>query len=756
MWLCVFGALLLPHRSTATPLPVHFTTSVTPSPARAGEIVTATVRVAIDPGWHVYSCDPPATGGPSASEVVSLSGLQPAGPTIEDAPIRAHDPNFDLDVAYHEKSATFSRQFRMTSPQPSPLKGEGGGTAPVGIVFHYQTCNDKICLPPTDTTLPASMTVEPGAVRPEYAKATLVAASTAVPLSQPGKGGPSLAVFLLWAIGAGLLALLTPCVFPLIPITLTTFVKQSDGDRGKLARLAVGYSAGIVVLYLVVGGVATATLGASGAQILASNPWVNLFLFALFVVFALSFFETITLQLPAALSGLQSTARGKTGLTGLMLMGIAAVLGSFTCTAPFVGTLLVSAAAGDRLRPLLGMVVFALAFCTPFLLCAAFPSFIGKIPRGGVWLARVKATLGFVELIAALKFLSNADLVWQWRILTQPVMLGVAAIILFCTFLYLVDLLRFGVVAETETGHQPIPAGRKAFAAVFLAATIYCFWGIAGRPISPIVGSFLPPAGYGNVAVAESTLSFLTDYQAALAEAKAQGKPLFIDFTGYTCTNCRLNEKNVFPRPEIQAQLADFVRVQLYTDGGKDGASNQKLQQDKFGDVALPLYAVVNPSTESPVDKVAGVLSPSTFASFLSSAKSKVGPLAPNNGGTGPTLARAAVAPWSTLDASQIGKGTPVLVDFTAKWCVNCHAIEKQVFEDPSVKPVLASKFTTMRADMTAWDSPANQALCKRYDIQALPAVLVFDAKGNEVKSSRITGLLSVADFLKKIAPATT
>ena len=749
--------------AVATPVPVHMTASVTPSTAHPGEVVTATVHVDIDPGWHVYSSTPPAVGGPSATAIVSLAQSTPASLTVEDTPLRKHDPNFDLDVAYHENKATFTRQFRIPASVGSSQPEGAASTLIVdaaNLVFHYQTCNDKVCLPPTDTNLPISVAIERGPVRPEYANATAAPNPTVAQASLPAEPhtGTSLLLFLLAAIGAGLLALLTPCVFPLIPITLTSFVKQSDGDRRKLARLAVGYSAGIVALYLVVGAVATATLGASGAQTLAANPWVNLFLFALFVVFALSFFETITLQLPAALSGVQSTARQKSGVTGLLLMGVAAVLASFTCTAPFVGTLLVSAAAGDKLKPLLGMTAFALAFCAPYLVCAAFPSFIGKIPKSGVWLARVKATLGFVELVAALKFLSNADLVWQWRVLTQPVMLGLSAVILFCTFLYLVDLLRFGIVAETETERKPIPAARRTFAGLFLALTVYCFWGMTGRPISPIVGSFLPPAGYGGVAEAAAPgLPFLTDYAVALAQAKAEHKPLFIDFTGYTCTNCRLNEKNVFPRREVQKQFADFVRVQLYTDGGKDGASNQKLQQDKFGDVALPLYAVVDPSTEAPVDKIAGVVAPAAFESFLSNAKTKVaaspsGPVPPGLGVSGPT----ALAPWSAYDAAQIGKGTPVLIDFTAKWCVNCHAIEKQVFDDPAVKPMLAQKFVTMRADMTDWDGAPSQALRKQYGIDALPAVLVFDAQGNEVKTSRITGLLSIADFVKKVTPASS
>jgi thiol:disulfide interchange protein len=724
---------------SARSIPVHFAASVTPSPAHPGEIVTATVQVTIDPGWHVYSCVPSGATGPSASEIVSLGALPPAGATAENPPIRTHDPNFDMDVAYHETSATFRRQFKAAA-------GNSGG-----LVFHYQTCNDSICLPPTDVTLNAPVVVAAGAIRTQYATPAIVSSSVG-----PVRGADTgLGLFLLAALGAGLLALITPCVFPLIPITLTSFAKQAEGDRGKLVRLAVGYASGIIALYVLAGSVVSATLGATGANMLAANPWVNLAEFALFVVFALSFFETITLQLPASLARIQSAARKQSGTAGLMLMGVAFVLASFTCTAPFVGTLLVSAAGGEKLRPLLGMFVFALAFTSPFLLCAIFPDWISRVPKSGAWLARVKATLGFIELAAATKFLSNADQVWQWKVLTQPVLLGLWAMIFFCAFLYLIDLLRFGLIADDPRTKTPL--ARLAFAGVFLVSTIYCFWGMSGRPISPFIGAFLPPAGYGGVGAAQGALlPWSPDYQASLSDARAAHKPILIDFTGYTCTNCRLNEKNVFPRPDVQRILADFTLVQLYTDGGKDGPSNQQFEEKTFDDVALPLYGVIDSATGAVVDKIAGVVTPAQFEDFLAGAQRTIAATNPGAvpGATANPAAVASGQPWSPLDPSRIGQGKPTLIDFTAAWCVNCHAIEKQVFENPAVAPILASDFVTMRVDLTAWDSPASQAIRKQYQLpEALPAVLMFDASGKEVTGARITGLLSVADFLKKIAP---
>ncbi len=541
--------------------------------------------------------------------------------------------------------------------------------------------------------------------------------------------------------------MITPCVFPLIPITLTNFVKQADGNKGKLVRLSGGYALGIVALYVALGGLVTATVGATGINKVASNPYVNLGIFVVFVVFALSFFETIQLTLPANLTAMQTTARKHGGTLGLVLLGITFVLASFTCTAPFVGTLLVAAAQGERFRPLLGTLVFALAFVSPFLVFAAFPQWISHIPKGGIWLARVKAALGFVELAAALKFLSNADQVWNWKLLTQPVLLAAWAVIFVCAGLYLWGTLRFGVVAETEPQGARVPAPRAAFAGLFLLLALYCFWGLAGRSI-PLFSAFLPPTGYGGMSnSSEDGLTWLTDYNTALAQAKHEGKPLFVDFTGVTCTNCRWNEKNVFPRDDVRRELSQYVRVQLYTDRPTD-AANQRLQLAKFGDVALPLYGVVNPQTEAVVDKYAGTITDAPgFTHFLSRSRTAAAVVpAP------PTEKIAAWAPYSSQSlASAIETGKPIIIDFTAAWCVNCKEIEHDVFDNPAVSPTLARDFVTLRADLTQWNSPASAALQKQFGFNSLPTIVILDASGKEIKSLRITGRLNVSDFQRRL-----
>jgi len=724
---------LVTGAQAGTPAPIHLTASVRPSPAHPGEAVTVSVKAVVDSGWHVYSVVP-AANGPAATEIVSLAGAEAVGSTTEDAPVSKFDANFGRQVAFHEGAATFQRQFKV------------GIAAGQSVTVHYQTCNDKICLPPTDVTLPVSFSVSAGAVRDEYKPKTEIKPKTENTVRQEGAASSAptgLLLFLAAALGAGLLALATPCVFPLIPITLTNFVKQANGDKKKLVRLSGGYALGIVALYVALGAIATATFGAAGINKVAANPWVNVGIFAVFVVFALSFFETIQIQFPANLSALQTTARAHSGTLGLVLLGITFVLASFTCTAPLIGTLLVAASQGERLRPLLGTLVFALAFVSPFLIFAAFPQWIAKIPKSGIWLARVKAVLGFLELAAALKFLSNADQVWQWKLLTQPVLLAAWAVIFVCAGLYLWGTFRFGVVAETEApGAKPSPP-RLVFASLFFAAALYCFWGLAGRPLSPYVGAFLPPEGYGGAAEAKvAGLPWLSDYDTALAQAKAQNKLLLIDFTGYTCTNCRLNEKNVFPRPEVQTALGDYVHVQLYTDGGKDGPKNQKLEQDKFGDVALPLYGIIDPQTGKAVDKVAGVISPSSFTQFLAR----------------PAPAVASLAPWTAYSpeifAQAKRSGKPIVIDFTAAWCVNCKEIAHDVFEAPSVAPTLAKDFVTLRADLTDWSSPASVALQKQYGFGSLPTVVLLDASGQEIKPLRITGRLPISDFQGRLAKA--
>lgn len=745
----VFAPFLFgPPASARTPLPVQFTSAIRPQPVHPGESAVVSVTAAIDPGWHLYSVVPTgAINGPRVTEIESAGRWKSLSPTSEDRPLTVVDPNFGMTVRLHEKMAVFTRVFRV------PV-GSKTGFQSVPVSLTYESCNNSICLPPVTARISLRADITSGSVRPAYATAPIMAPTepllqvAGVPVA-PGsersaavKTGPF--SFLLEALGAGFLALLTPCVFPLIPITLAGFVKQSDGDRTKLRRLTFGFALGIVALYLGLGGLVSLTLGASGADRLASNPWVNLLEFALFVLFALSFFDFITIQLPARLNTLHFAARNHGGSVGLVLLGVAFVMASFTCTAPFVGTLLVAAAGGERSRPLFGMAGFALAFASPFIFFGFSPGWIARIPRSGAWLARAKGVLGFIELAASLKFLSSADQVWQWKILTTPVLLALWAVIAILAAFYLLGTLRIGVLADSE-GADRVTVARKAAALVFAAAALYCFWGISGRPIYPWLSAFLPPAGYGGADRATG-LTWHSDLTSAAQEASSTGKPILIDFTGYTCTNCRLNERAVFPLPQIQQRLSHFSLAELYTDGGADGPANQKFELDRFGDVALPLYGVIDSKTGAVIASTAGVITPDRFAAFLDSA------LAQSEAQNAAPI--TAWRPYSTAAAAEAQTERKlVVIDFTADWCVNCKIIEKTDFTDPSVMPVLGT-FTTLRSDLTDWGSTASTAIEQQYGIDSLPAVVILNRDGKELKSLRVTGRIPPKDFLRRLTAA--
>ncbi len=549
---------------------------------------------------------------------------------------------------------------------------------------------------------------------------------------------------------AGLLALLTPCVFPLIPVTFGFFTKQVGGDQRRLIALAATYAGGIILSFMLLGVVSSLIFGAAGANKIAANPWFNLFFGVLFVVFAFSFFESFLIQLPQGLARFASPTRSGSGIGSVLLMGLAFVFAAFTCTAPFIGSILVAAASASDAhawtRPLVGMLFFALALALPFFALALFPTLLSKLPKSGGWLTRFKAALGFVELAYALTYFSKADLVWQAGILTRPVILALWAVIAIAGALYLLGLLRVAAYPEEPTKITP---GRWLSAGLFGLVGVYCLYSLTGRPVNGLVLAYLPPDGYGPPsALARNSASdeptWLTSYSDALAQAKSSGKPIFIDFTGYTCTNCRYVEQNIFTKSPVKEALADnFVRVRLYTDGGKDGPANQAFQQAKFGTVALPLYAVISPSGQTVAQLGGSASSVAQFAEFMSKGEQLAKP------SSTPSPKTNSVAWASYSDAALAGARSaqrPVIIDFTATWCTNCHELERKVFTDPQVAPKLAT-FTTLRADLTNFYSPANSALEKQYNIVQLPVVLFLDSNGRELPGTRVTGVVTAADF---------
>ena len=379
------------------------------------------------------------------------------------------------------------------------------------------------------------------------------------------------APFLWLAATTGVLSLLTPCVFPMIPVTVAYF--SSEPHRRSGPRAAFLFGVGIIATFTVLGLVLAGIFGAAGLTRFASDPVVNLVLAFLFLGFAANLFGWFELTVPwriqtAAVRSTLELPRGSS--LGALVMGATFTLTSVTCTAPFVGTLLVLAAQGSWATPIVGMLVYSTAFAIPFVLLAMAPRYVARLPRSGEWIRTLRVTIGLLEIAAAIKFVSNADLVLGWGIFTRAVVLSLWTALAVVAAIYL--------------------SGVALLVAVWLAS------GIRGRPIRQL-DAFLPPASpLVNLASAGAGESWiLNDYDRAIADARSSGKLVFIDFTGYTCTNCRWMEANIFNRPDVSSELNRFVLARLYTDGeGPVYVKQQAFQEKTFGTVALPLYAIVD------------------------------------------------------------------------------------------------------------------------------------------------------------------
>ncbi len=569
-----------------------FGISVEPKVARIGEAVAVWIDVSLSDDWHIYSTTLPP-GGPIPTEIVlSGAGFRQVGQAIQPEPIVERDPNFDMDVEYYHTEVRFGMRAEVVAGAPGAktLSGE----------ITYMLCNATQCLPPETHVFEVPVTVEAGPARAEYAFVP-VATPDDVPLDGTGSVADvgraitqGLGAFLYLSLSMGFLALLTPCVFPMIPITVSFFTKQEIQSRRESIAKSLAYCGGIIFTFTGLGMVLAATLGASGAAQFAANPWVNLSITAIFVAFALALFGLFEIRLPyGLLNKLNSVQGGSYG--AILIMGFTFSLTSFTCTAPFVGTLLVLTAQGTWMWPILGMLAFSTAFAAPFFFLALFPQTLSALPQSGGWLNSVKVVMGFLELAAALKFLSNVDLVWQWGVLSREVFIaGWIAIFLLCG-LYLLGKIRL----PHDSPLDAIGPLRLLASSGCLAFGLYLMTGLFGAPLGEWDAFFPPYGNYGEIAKirsGEPELTWRDDYEAALTEAQAAGKPVFIDFTGYACTNCRWMEANIFPEKEVHALLKQFVRVQLYTDGrGEKYKRNRDLQEARFGTVALPLYAILSP-----------------------------------------------------------------------------------------------------------------------------------------------------------------
>ena len=622
--------------------PVHFSSELKMLKGNEAEIL---FKATIDPGWHVYSTDLGDSGPIEATFTVEkmtgaelVGKLKPVGKEI-----KKFDAMFGMELRFFENAATFSQKIRFTQPQYD-----------IDGYLEFGACNDESCLPPTQVIFRKSGEVklttdkaieekekpqakEEVAVVEEVAAADTVQADTVAVAPQGPEdtdlwtpvidelrtmgdsdniANQSLLYILLMGFVGGLLAVCMPCIWPIIPMTVSFFLKRSKSDKGKGIRDAFTYGISIIVIYLALGLCVTALFGSDTLNAMSTNAVFNIFLFLLLVVFALSFFGWFEIKLPDSwANSVDTKASATSGLISIFLMAFTLVLVSFSCTAPIIGLLLVeTTTSGNWLAPALGMLGFAIALALPFTLFALFPSWLKQAPKSGSWMNTIKVVLGFVELAFALKFFSVADLAYGWHLLDREVFLSLWIVIFALLGAYLCGWLKFQ--SDVENGEQkPMPVVCIMGGLVSLAFAVYLVPGLWGAPCKA-VSAFAPPMNTQDFNLNTKTVEArFTDYEQGMAVAKAEGKPVLVDFTGFGCVNCRKMEAAVWTDPQVADLITnDFVLISLYVDDKTPlaepfevtdqqgetktlrtvGAKWSYLQSHKFGANAQPFYVILD------------------------------------------------------------------------------------------------------------------------------------------------------------------
>ena len=619
------------------------------SPTEKVLVLTAVIKG----DWHLYSTELPA-GGPTPTHLIvdKLTGAELVGKlTPNQKPIEKFDPNFEMTLRFFGGKVSFRQQIRITDPKKFAFEG----------AVRYMACNDQQCLPPanwefkiqpkelgkleaaapsTKLTEETSTTTTEEQTAPPMGEQLADSASTTATALSVQNDSTSLATSDLWApvipelkaygdkalsqtegslwmllVGGflgGLVALVTPCVWPMIPMTVSFFLKRSK-DKKKGIRDALIYGLGIIIIYVGLGLLVSAVFGASFLNSLATNAYFNVAFFLLLVIFAMSFFGAFELVLPAKWTNkMDEKADSASGFLSIFFMAFTLALVSFSCTGPIVGTLLVQAATSSSgmLAPAIGMLGFALALALPFTLFAIFPNLLQSMPKSGGWMNSVKVVLAFIELALALKFLSIADLAYNWRILDREVFLALWIVIFFLLGMYLLGKLRFP--HDTPQEKTPIPA--LFLAIVSFSFAVYMIPGLWGAPLRAI-SAFAPPLRTQDLNLYHGEVhAKFDDYDAGMAYARQVGKPVIIDFSGYGCVNCRKMEAAVWTDANVKGMLEnDYVLITLMVDEKaplpqplevEENGEKVKLrtvgdkwsyfQRMKFGANAQPFYVLLD------------------------------------------------------------------------------------------------------------------------------------------------------------------
>ena len=578
----------------------------------------------IDHGWHIYSRNNPLPpNGPVGTTFTfnKSKDFQLSGNVTEPKPIEEKDSQFDNQtLRYFDIKAVFKQKIKVLGKNDFQVRGS----------LEFMCCDDSRCIPPeevefsftikgnpagTEITTVNSVPKNPDSIakKSDSGKITAVSKIPSKPAGMDSGEKKSLLMFFLVSFLAGLLAIVTPCVFPMIPMTVTFFMHDSVNTR-KARFQAIVYGLSIILIYTVIGTVVAVTLGANFANFLSTHWIPNVFFFLIFIVFAASFLGMFEITLPSWMVSKADKQADKGGFTGAFFMAFTLVLVSFSCTGPIVGAILVQSAGGQILQPIIGMLGFSIAFALPFGLFAFFPSWLASLPKSGGWLNSVKVVLGFLELALGLKFLSIADQTYHWHILDREVYLAFWIVIFTLMGLYLLGKLKFH--HDSDVPFISVP--RLSFAIITFTFVVYMIPGMWGAPLKALAG-YLPPqqsldfdlttiihnevkavsgsARANNTSLCDvpkyreflelpNQLEGYFDYSQALSCARKQNKPLFIDFTGHGCVNCREMEARVWSDPQVLKRLREnFIVTALYVDDKTEVPQNEWITSKYDGKV---------------------------------------------------------------------------------------------------------------------------------------------------------------------------
>ena len=592
--------------------PVQWKLTFDSQSAPPGSKILGHLTAKLDPGWHLYSLTTPP--GPIPTTATLAENPAVAGFKVyQPKPVIKMDPSFNANTETFGEEVTFLYEIELKKNAPS-------GPTELTAQVHYQCCNDNNCLRPKRKTAVASINIDPAAKAEtisipagytEFRKA-----STAV--QNPQSSG--IGFFLLTTFAAGLAAIFTPCVFPMIPFTVSYFINRNSSSKRDGVLQAVVFCVGVIVFFTGLGLITKAIAGPIGVVKLGNSPWVNSFIGLVFIVFGLSLLGAFELTLPSGLLTKLNQASEGGGYFGTLIMGLTFTLTSFACIGPIVGPLLVASVQTGGIQPVLGMASFATGLALPFFVLALFPSFLKKLPKSGGWLMRVKVVLGFIVLAVSIKYLSTADQILQTNLISRELFIAAWVVLFALPGLYLLGFLRLEGIQSDE----PLGVGRMLLGSVFLIFSISLLPGLFGATLGELEAAIPVQAKTTSLGAAGTEAGgpvwMKNQYKEALAKARAENKLVFVNFTGNACTNCHWMKANMFPRPEIAPLLKDFVLVDLYTDGNDTASEeNAKMEEERYKTVSLPFYVILDPDEHVIATFPGSTRDVQQFASFLKS-----------------------------------------------------------------------------------------------------------------------------------------